>query len=519
MLPRHVESEKNPEILKAYLRNTLEYVSRLENVNKSLELEKAKKDQQSLNLSDDLLLFKKMLFGKSSEKTKTNETATEKNTRKRSEQDLEVHARSLAPEPKDFEINNDLEEVVLHHELTNEELSAIAIEYGYDKESEWECLTGFYDESSEVDIKVESYIRKKHKRFKYRLKETKGSDCEVIVTAKNALKLIPGGKYSIDFGLDVVTKKYLYHLPLERQRRQLESAGLEVGCRSLYSQCFFISCYLEEVTRKIKEEIKNSGLCLHLDETPWPINNNKQSDGYMWVMSNQAGSYYQFESTRSGRVAKELVGNYKGPVLTDGYGGYKNIFRKNENIVLSFCWSHVRRKFKDIEKNYPKETKEILEYINNLFLVERRAKDFEDLKILRKTESKPIIDKIKTWFYETKKRVRKQSGLEKAINYSLNHWLGLVQFLKDEKIPLSNNEAERTIRTAVMGRKNFYGSKTINGADTASTIYTVIESCKKVELDPKKYLKMAVEKAIKKEDVPTPLQYAKEIRKSEVKTV
>ena len=50
-----------------------------------------------------------------------------------------------------------------------------------------------------------------------------------------------------------------------------------------------------------------------------------------------------------------------------------------------------------------------------------------------------------------------------------------------------------------MGRKNFYGSRTINGADVTATLYTVIESCKKVEIDPKAYILMAVKKTIAKE--------------------
>ena len=100
------------------------------------------------------------------------------------------------------------------------------------------------------------------------------------------------------------------------------------------------------------------------------------------------------------------------------------------------------------------------------------------------------------------------------MNYSMNYWDGLTKFLKDPKIPLTNNDAERAIRQSVMGRKNFYGSRSINGADVAATMYTVIESCKKVELDPKNYILMVVKMKAKDRGakVPTPLQYAKQIR-------
>lgn len=80
------------------------------------------------------------------------------------------------------------------------------------------------------------------------------------------------------------------------------------------------------------------------------------------------------------------------------------------------------------------------------------------------------------------------------------------------RVPLANNEAERTIRHAVMGRKNFYENRTHNGADKAATLYTIIESCKKVELDPRTYINMALRLSTKGLEVPTPLEHAKLIR-------
>ena len=71
-------------------------------------------------------------------------------------------------------------------------------------------------------------------------------------------------------------------------------------------------------------------------------------------------------------------------------------------------------------------------------------------------------------------------GLVKAIDYCLKYWSGLTLFLKDLSVPLSNNDAERALRHVVMGRKNFAGSKSIDGADVAAVLYTVIESAKRV---------------------------------------
>jgi transposase len=117
---------------------------------------------------------------------------------------------------------------------------------------------------------------------------------------------------------------------------------------------------------------------------------------------------------------------------------------------------------------------------------------------------RPIINKMKIWLFEKFPESRPESPLRKAIQYSMNHWGELTKFLEDPVIPLSNNEAERTIRQAVMGRKNFYGSRSIDGADVAAIMYTVIESCKKAELDPRQYFLATLKKATAGEPAETP---------------
>lgn len=502
-LSKAIREEKNPEILVELLEYAEADNSRLRDIVAQME---AAKESAQINLEDKLCLLQKRMFGKSSEKTSSTD-------RPKSDESKTIHTESIAPAPSEEE-QQKLAEVNADESLSESDLAKIAMEYGYPEDSEWEQISGFYDESDFVDTVVESYVRKKVRRFKYRLKASVGSEKEVIVTAPCALKIMPGSKYGLDLSVDVAVKKYLYHLPLNRIQNMMRSGGLTVAVNTLYSLCAFVSFYLEEIYRDIKLEVMACGLCLHLDETTWPITRKDEDDGYMWVMSNAAGSFYQFEPTRSGDIAKELVGSYEGPILTDGFSGYKRHFSKSDKVVMSYCWAHARRKFTDIQKNYPKEVKQILKLMSALSKVEHKAKSYEHLQKLRTEESTDIVEKIKTWLMEAKTNTRSESGMEKAINYSMNHWDGLTKFLKDAKIPLTNNEAERAVRQSVMGRKNFYGSRSINGADLASIMYTVIESCKKVELDPKVYILMAVKTKAKdkRAKVPTPLQYAKQIR-------
>ena len=94
----------------------------------------------------------------------------------------------------------------------------------------------------------------------------------------------------------------------------------------------------------------------------------------------------------------------------------------------------------------------------------------------------------------------------------MKRWQGFTMFLDDIRLPLSNNEAERTIRHAVIGRKNYHGSNNHTGAETAATHFTIIESCKKNEIDPRQFIIMSLKRIAAGQPVMTPLEYAKHLR-------
>jgi hypothetical protein len=70
-------------------------------------------------------------------------------------------------------------------------------------------MAGQFEESEEVDVVERSFRIVRHKRQKYRCA---CGGC--IDTALGPPKLIPGGRYSVDFAVAVVVAKYLDHLQL-----------------------------------------------------------------------------------------------------------------------------------------------------------------------------------------------------------------------------------------------------------------------------------------------------------------
>ena len=432
---------------------------------------------------------------------------------------VEAETEQRTQEKRDENAKDDLRKTVLsridhdfspeHFKVENESRE-IAVPVSEDPKTAWQKIDRLTQDSVEITITERIYTKVVHSQLKYRLKdEYNSTGKEVIITAPGPVKLKPGSQYSVDFALAVVTDKYESHLPLERQRRRMEAAGLEVDVKTLYTLVRTVADHCEEsVIPKIRRDILGDFCAAHLDETPWPIRSTR-TRGQMWVLCNRVGSYYRFEPTRSGEVAEEILEGHLGSILTDGFAGY-NRFKRLPGIRAAHCWAHARREFTDREEDYPVQVNEIVQMIDDLYAIEGRATTFEELRTLRATESKALIDQIRTWLWSAKSEFLGREGITQAINYSLKFWPGLTLFLQDLSVPLDNNSAERAERHAVMGRKNFGGSQSIDGADVAATLYTVIESCKKVGLEPREYFKYVITERWHGRDPRSPMEVSLE---------
>ena len=372
--------------------------------------------------------------------------------------------------------------------------------------SEW---VGEFEESEEITIIEREPIIVRNKRQKYRCK------CNGCVkTAPPPPKLIEGGRYSIEFAVEVAADKYLFHAPLERQARKFIGEGLIVLSQTLWDQVRALSQAALPTYQAIRNEIIQEEV-IHADETPWHLLDKRRSGGkkwYVWEIVSQSLAYFEIHDSRSQEAAAHLLAGFQGTVMADGYTVYQDLARTllqgrldapdaTGGFEVANCWAHGRRGFVECEVNFPTECKQILDLIAELYMVEREVPfGLDDAEILaaraslRAEKSAAIIDRIKKWCGATP--ALPQSGLGKAIAYLTNQWVGLTRFLQNPRIALDNNLGERTLRGSVLGRKNFYGSKSRRGTETAAIMYTLFESAKLSGVNPKAYVAELVRRAI-----------------------
>ncbi len=118
-------------------------------------------------------------------------------------------------------------------------------------------------------------------------------------------------------------------------------------------------------------------------------------------------------------------------------------------------------------------------YCNKLFEIERELKDLtpEERKEQRQLRSKPVLDEY--WaFVDSVAERNPQGNLKKALTYTVNQKTPLCAFLENGEIEISNNAAERSVRNAVIGRKNWLFCDTPDGAKATAYAYSVMATAK-----------------------------------------
>jgi len=360
-----------------------------------------------------------------------------------------------------------------------------------------EPMAGQFEEAEEIDVVERSFRIVRHKRQKYRCRCGAG-----IETALGPDKLVAGGRYSIDFAVDVAIAKFADHLPLERQVRQVARDDLVMDSSTLWEQTWFLSGHLLP-TYEANHALVLSADVIAVDETWWRLMNKGGSKRWwVWSVAREDAVSYRLLSSRSTQAARTVLADYTGVAICDGYKVYNVLAREREgsDLTLAHCWAHVRRKFVEAEPHYP-EAGEMVDRIGQLYAIETEAKRaspeerLATLAALRAKQSKPVLDEIRTWLM--RQRALPRSSLGKAIGYTSGLWPGLVRFLEDPKIPLDTNSVERALRGVAVGRKNHYGSRSERGTRVAALFYSLIESAKLCGVEPRAYLREAARRAIR----------------------
>jgi hypothetical protein len=203
-------------------------------------------------------------------------------------------------------------------------------------------------------------------------------------------------------------------------------------------------------------------------------------------------SVYDFTMSRSRDGPQRFLQSFRGYMHADAYAGYDAIYLGSDHEIIEVaCWAHARRKFFDARSNYPRQAHQVLEWIQQLYDIEDRARDLliEARGELRCAESVPVLDKLEAYLTQLTSELLPKSALAKAVNYARNQWAALRCYTTDGRLTIDNNVSERTLRHQAIGRKNwlFLGSE--NAGPRAAILYTILAGAKRHLLEPWAYVR------------------------------
>jgi transposase len=326
-----------------------------------------------------------------------------------------------------------------------------------------------------------------------------------VETAAAPPKLVPGGRYSVGFAVEVAAQKYLDHAPLERQVRIMQREGLAIDSQTLWDQLNALARVLAPAPERLHAHVLSQPV-IGVDETRWPLlGSDSAGKWHAWGVATPHAVCYRSRMGRSVESAARVLGHFAGIAMADGLSVYESLAKRGTGLTVAHCWAHVRRKFIECEDFFP-EAAHAIELIGELYAVERRCltgpPGDEQRAALRAQHSRAIVSRLQAWAVST--RALPQSALGKAIAYMGGLWTGLTRFLDDARIPLDNNATERALRGVVLGRKNHYGSRSRRGTEVAALFYSLLESAKLAGIEPKAYLRDAAHAALRGEQIPLP---------------
>jgi transposase len=495
---KFVEIEEKNRLLKQQIYELNNKVVELNSINTELDL-KVKWYEEQYRLSQQ------KRFGSSSESTHLYEQINIFNeaeaTLKDKEPELEeiTYKRRKPKEKREDKFKN-LHVEVIEYKLSEEELECKI------------CGNNLHEMSTVVRKEIEIIPAQlkivEHKSFVYSCRNCEKNNITTpIIKAKMPSPVIPGSIASASSIAYVMEQKYVQGLPLYRQEQQFKRLDIDLSRQTMSNWIIQTSerwlSYLYERMHMLLLE-KN---ILHADETslqvPKEPDRPAETKSYMWLYrTGRDGPHivlYDYQTTRAGKHPKNFLKGYTGYLNVDGYPGYNNL----PGIILIGCISHARRKFTDALKALPKGTdtkglaaKEGLDFCNKLFAIERDLKDAtpEERYKKRIEKSKPVLDDFLKWLKYQKPRALPKSSFGIAINYCLNQWDKLCGFLKDGRLEIHNNRAERSMKSFVVGRKGWLFSNTPKGAKSSSIIYSIVETAKENDLKPFEYLKYILKK-------------------------
>jgi len=353
------------------------------------------------------------------------------------------------------------------------------------------------EDSEQIEIEVRAY-RRLIRRRRYQ-RTCSCANCPRTVTAAPAPKLIPKGVLGVSVWVEILLDKFFSHRPTERLLGQWQWLGLGVAAGTVAGGLERLEPLFQPLYDALLSRNATAAFA-QADETRWMVFVTQDGKvGYrwwLWVFLGEDTVAFRLDPTRSHDVPEgHFPAGARVVLMVDRYSAYKAMAQvKLGDMVLVFCWAHVRRDFVTVGKGWPEHKEWALAWLQRiraLYRHDRRRRssqagssDFTAADVaLRQT-----IAAMQTQADAGLADPKLPTPCHKVLTSLQEHWSGLTRFLDDRRIPLDNNASERRVRGPALGRKNYYGSGSLWSGRLAAILFSLFATLTLAKLNIRSWL-------------------------------
>jgi transposase len=457
----------------------------------ALELEAGKLKITVENLKFQIAQLKRMIFGSKRERFESNEHSGQLKL----VFDIEEAILEEAIDSEKEKISYERDKVKKSHpgrEALPSHLPVVEIMLEPSEDvSRMTCIGNEITEELEytpAKLYINRYIRPK-----YITKEDEAGDQRQVIAPLD--RPMPKCIAGPDLLANIITSKYVYHLPIYRQLQRFKQEAVHIKSSTMDSWLNLTAKHVRPLFAVHKAYILESNY-LQVDESPIKVLDRDKPgathQGYMWVYHSvmQKAVFFDYNRGRGQTAPLENLSDFSGFLQTDGYAVYDQFGIKEDIIHLS-CWAHARRYFDKAKDNDLARASFVLNLIQKLYAVERFAREQEltpeQRKEHRLAESLTILNEIGKFIADNRNKVLPRSPIGKAFEYCTHRWDNLQNFLLDGNLEIDSNLIENAIRPLALGRKNYLFAGSHDAAENIAMYYSFFATCKKHDINPEKW--------------------------------
>lgn len=237
---------------------------------------------------------------------------------------------------------------------------------------------------------------------------------------------------------------------------------------------------LQEILFPWYEQIQAEALdsaVLHADETGWRVNGKGH---WLWCFTTTRLTYYLIDRKRGRPVlARFFRKAFAGILVTDFWGAYNAVVCSARQT----CLAHLLRDLEHVEK-YKRPGPQWAVFAKKLRRLLRDGMRLKNRDRVPAAEDASRRDRLHgrlTALLETSWDDPQARRLVKRLR---RHQNDLFTFLDHADVPYDNNHGERSIRPAVIIRKNSYCNRSQRGADVQAVLMSIYRTLKQRGHDP-----------------------------------